>query len=629
MSLWPRRSKRAAYLAFDSGLLALSLAAAYLLRVPTRQLASFLPDAQLFALIFLPLGVALLAASRLHWHKLSTYDSRAISHTGLVSIALTALAALVIFVLDARVPRSVPFIMAAIFLLLSVTARLLALRLFVYREAGRSAPRIMIYGAGRTGIQLLGALEQAGDYRILGFIDDNAALAGTFIKGRKVHHAGDLKLCLQRHGVDILALAVPSMTPQKRAAVLNAMSGQSVRLFSVPSFEALVTAEQGAEALRPTSLDDLLGRTPVDLNLPRVAEAYTGKVVMVTGAGGSIGSELCRQLMKCGISRLVLFEQSEFALYSIEQELRRVARAQGITLSMRLASVMDRPAVSEAIETEGVEVILHAAAYKHVPLIEENAFAGLRNNVQGTQIVAEAALDHRIERFTLISTDKAVRPTNIMGATKRLAELVVQNLAERSGGTVFSMVRFGNVLGSSGSVVPLFERQIREDGPVTVTHPDVTRFFMTIPEASRLVLLAGAEARGGDVFVLDMGEPVRIMDLARSMIILAGRTPRDVDNPTGDIEIKVTGMRPGEKLYEELLIGDNTLPSPHEKILCAQEDTLTELETRAMLRDVQSALDARDLSAVRSLIRTYVKDYGAGVGAPARQDRTEPLNDVI
>lgn len=609
ISLLPRRVKRAIYLALDVALLAISLILAYQLRVSRDEMAVFYPDAQFFALVFLPVGVFLLIVSRLHWHKLSTYDSRAISYTGLVSVALVGLSAVVIVLLDVHVPRSVPFIMGAVFFAFSVVIRLFALWLFLHRPSQGTAPRVMIYGAGSTGIQLLGALEQTGSYRVKGFIDDNGALAGTVIKGQKVRHARHLKKALQRHRVDILALAVSSMTPQKRAEILNQIGGLPVRLFSVPAVEDMISREQGAEALRPIALSDLLGRAPVDLNLPYVTETYAGKVVMVTGAGGSIGSELCRQLMSCDISHLILFEQSEYALYEVEQELRPLAQARGITLSMRLASIMDRPAVSEAINTHGVQIILHAAAYKHVPLIEDNVFAGLRNNVQGTQIVAEEALAHEVERFTLISTDKAVRPTNVMGATKRLAELVVQNLAERSESTLFSMVRFGNVLGSSGSVVPLFERQINAGGPVTVTHPDVTRFFMTIPEASRLVLLAGAEAQGGDVFVLDMGEPVRIIELARSMILLAGRTLCDVENPNGDIEIKLTGLRSGEKLYEELLIGDNTLPTSHKKILRAQEAALTELETRTMLRNVQTALANRDFKAVIILLETYVNGF--------------------
>jgi len=331
---------------------------------------------------------------------------------------------------------------------------------------------------------------------------------------------------------------------------------------------------------------------------------------MVTGAGGSIGSELCRQLLNCNPSRIILFERSEFNLYSIDMELRDLADAAGISVVARLGSVTDRARVVGVIAEEKVEIILHAAAYKHVPLVEANELEGARNNIIGTQVVAEAAAGAGLERFILVSTDKAVRPTNIMGATKRIAELVVQDLQTRNRDTKFAMVRFGNVLGSSGSVLPLFQRQIARGGPVTVTHKDVTRYFMTIPEAARLVLLAGAYARGGDVFVLDMGKPQKIIDIARQMITLSGRKVKDPETGEGDIEIQVTGLRPGEKLYEELLIDDDSLiPTPHAKILRAEEAMLSQIEVAAMLRELQLAIAEDDSDRLRAMIQARVDGY--------------------
>lgn len=360
--------------------------------------------------------------------------------------------------------------------------------------------------------------------------------------------------------------------------------------------------------LRTVTPDALLGRDKVDLDIPDVAKAYAGRVVMITGAGGSIGSELCRQLIGTSPARIVLFERSELALYHIDRELRPIAQAAGIGVTARLGSVTDARRVTEVLQETGTEIVLHAAAYKHVPLVEENELEGVRNNVFGTQVVAEAAQVAGVERFILISTDKAVRPTNIMGATKRMAELVVQDLQTRSTYTKFSMVRFGNVLGSSSSVLPLFKQQIRRGGPVTVTDPDVTRFFMTIPEAARLVLLAGAYASGGDVFVLDMGKPVKILDIARRIIELSGRTVRE--NGIGDISIEMIGMRPGEKLHEELLIDDDSLcATPHEKILRAEEVMLSEIEIVATLRDLRDVLEQGNVKQLRLLLQKRVDGY--------------------
>ncbi len=375
----------------------------------------------------------------------------------------------------------------------------------------------------------------------------------------------------------------------------------------LPSYVDLISG-RSAE-MKTVSPDALLGCDKVALDVPDIAKAYAGRVVMVTGAGGSIGAELCRQILDCGPARIVLFEQSEFALYNIDLELCAKAEATRIGVVARLGSVTNPLRVAAVMREEAVEIVLHAAAYKHVPLVEKNELEGARNNVLGTQIVAAAAQAAGVERFILVSTDKAVRPTNIMGATKRMAEMVVQDLALRSNGTRYSMVRFGNVLGSSGSVLPLFQDQIRMGGPVTVTHPEVTRYFMTIPEAARLVLLAGAYSTGGDLFVLDMGQPVRILDIARRMIELSGGRVRDESNPDG-IEIQITGLRPGEKLYEELLIDPaNMIVTPHAKILRASEAGLSQIEVAGMLREIRSAIDDSDAARLRHGIEGFVSGY--------------------
>lgn len=363
------------------------------------------------------------------------------------------------------------------------------------------------------------------------------------------------------------------------------------------------------EAVRWISSDDLLGRNVVDLDVPDVVRTFADRSVLISGAGGSIGSELCRQVLSCSPRRIVLFELCEFALYSIDREIRPFAEAAGVEVACVLGSICDRGRIRSVMQEHGVEIVLHAAAYKHVPLVEGNEIEGVKNNVFGTRVLAEVARELHVERFIMISTDKAVRPTNVMGATKRLAEMIVQDLQSRSRTTRFAIVRFGNVLGSSGSVIPLFKSQIAVGGPVTVTHPEVTRYFMAISEAAGLVLLAGAYAQGGDVFVLDMGRPVRIIDLARRMIELSGLTVRDALNPDGDIEIRFIGLRPGEKLYEELLIDSAVLPTPHPKILRARETCPSAAEVAGIIRALQAAIAANSAEAARRQIARSVEGF--------------------
>jgi len=471
---------------------------------------------------------------------------------------------------------------------------------------------VMIYGAGEAGRQLAAAMANSHEMRVVGFLDDDERLYGQVLNGLRIYGPDDLEgLVLSLQISDVL-LALPSISRHRRNEILSQMLHAKVSVRTLPSVSDLAQGRVTISDLRELDIDDLLGREPVTPDTLLLGKNTTDKVVLVTGAGGSIGSELCRQILKIGPAILLLVEQSEFALYQIHQELQAKLANQpdsSIRLVPLLASVRDEERMREIMSTWKPQTVYHAAAYKHVPLVEHNPAEGIKNNVLGTLTAARAAAEQGVADFVLISTDKAVRPTNIMGASKRLAEMVLQALAADSSGTRFSMVRFGNVLGSSGSVVPKFRQQIRDGGPVTVTHADITRYFMTIPEAAQLVIQAGAMAMGGDVFVLDMGQPVKIMDLATRMIELSGLTVRDEENPDGDIGIEVTGLRPGEKLYEELLIGDNPKSTSHPRIMKAHEEFLLWPQLEEKLRVLRMALDVNDVGVVRLMLEQLVSGY--------------------
>lgn len=489
----------------------------------------------------------------------------------------------------------------------------------LYRERLQrgTLPGLVIYGAGAAGRQLAAALARSPEHRLVGFVDDDTKLHGSDIDGRRVHAPSDLPDLIDRHGVAELLLAMPSATRAQRNAVLRSLRHHPVLVRTLPGVADLATGRVSPDDLRDLDLEDLLEREPVNRDAQRVRASIQGGTVLVTGAGGSIGSELCRQIAACQPARLLLLDHSEFALYNIHQELQAQA-LQGVEVVPLLGSVLDVQGMQSLMQRWHPQIVYHAAAYKHVPLVEHNVIDGLLNNVWGTLRTALAAEAAGVKRFVLISTDKAVRPTNVMGASKRLAEMVLQARAAAQAGvrasTAYAMVRFGNVLGSSGSVVPLFREQIRRGGPVTVTHPDVTRFFMTIPEAAHLVLEAGAMADEGDLFVLDMGEPVRIMDLARRMVQLLGRTVADAANPSGDIRIEVTGLRPGEKLFEELLIGGEQQPSAHPRIWKAREAHPAWAELHVGLQDLEQAIHARDTGAARAKLARLVPDYRTAPG---------------
>lgn len=476
--------------------------------------------------------------------------------------------------------------------------------------------RVAIYGAGAAGVQLATGLVRSGRYHPIAFIDDNAALQGSTINGLEVFSLQFLPALVRDEGVAAVLLALPSQSRRRRQEILKALEPLSLLIQTVPDYGDILAGHARVEDVRDVDAGDLLGRDAVPPNNKLLDACIQGKIVMVTGAGGSIGSELCRQILRLKPAQLLLFEMSELALYSIERELKLLAATEQLAVDVvaLLGDAHHKTRVREILQAYGVQTIYHAAAYKHVPIVEQNVIEGIYNNIFSTWHAAEAALECRVETFVLISTDKAVNPTNVMGATKRFAEIVLQGLHDRGAHTRFCMVRFGNVLESSGSVVPLFREQIKRGGPVTVTHKDVIRYFMTIPEAAQLVLQAGSMAKGGDVFVLDMGKPVRIADLARRMVSLMGLSVRDDDNPDGDVEIVFTGLRPAEKLFEELLIGTNVTGTEHPMIMRAIEHSLPWMQVQQVLDELSVALNRFDCDRARLLLMQTVAEYRPAQG---------------
>ncbi|GIU08550.1 nucleoside-diphosphate sugar epimerase [Shewanella morhuae] len=468
----------------------------------------------------------------------------------------------------------------------------------------RTGEPVIIYGAGVSGRQLLTSLVQSHEYYPFAFVDDDLSLQGTVIQGVHVHSPFIIRQLIQQKSATKVLLAMPSASRAKRQAILARLEPLAVQVLTIPAMSDLVNGTKLYTDIKEVEIDDLLGRDAVNPQEELLSANIKDKVVMVTGAGGSIGSELCRQILKQLPKKLILLELSEFALYSIDRELNAIAKELGLDVRIlpMMGTVQRENRVQAIMESFGVQTVYHAAAYKHVPLVEHNVVEGVRNNVFGTLYTARAAIAAKVETFVLISTDKAVRPTNVMGTTKRMAELVLQALSREQNKTRFCMVRFGNVLGSSGSVVPLFRTQIANGGPVTVTHPEITRFFMTIPEASQLVIQAGAMGKGGDVFVLDMGKSVKIVDLAKKMIRLSGYEVRSEKNPEGDIAIEFSGLRPGEKLYEELLIGDDVTGTEHERIMTANELHLTWAEYSVILDRLDKACHDFNHEAIRDIL---------------------------
>jgi len=605
-----RAQKRLFLLAIDLVLVPLALLFTFAVQVDAGAALRLLWEIAPVVGMTMVLAAALSSILGIHKTKLNAYDISGIGRTAIFAglLALAAFALGGIAGLD--LAAGVYVVFGLVFFLLSAASRVLMLKVLLelYRR-GTPRCRVLIYGAGTTGIQLGQALKTHETIEPVAFVDDNAALQGLTIAGLPVYKPGRLAELVATRGVDRVLLAMPSLSMPKRTQIARRLEAMGLEVHALPSFAQLIGQEALVDKLAPVMPGQLLGRAQLDRDILTDDAHFTGRAVLVSGAGGSIGSEICRQVLACKPSKLVLFELSEPALYTIDMELRDLARAAGTKMVPVLGSVTDGRLAHKVLAEHGVDVVLHAAAYKHVPMVEANPLAGLANNVLGTVTLAREAREAGVDRFILISSDKAVRPTNVMGASKRLAELVVQDLAERSQGTVFAMVRFGNVLGSSGSVIPLFQDQIRRGGPVTVTHEDVTRYFMTVQEAVRLVLRASSFAKGGEVFVLDMGAPVAIRNLARHVIEASGYTVRDVVNPEGDIEIVITGLRPGEKLHEELLIGEGFLTTAHEKIFTAREARLSEIEVASALRSLREAVATADDDAARAMIARWVEGY--------------------
>ena len=514
------------------------------------------------------------------------------------------------------VPRSVAVLQPLVFLFLVGGSRAMA-RFWLAGLSKLNNPeqgRLLIFGAGTAGVQTADALRVSNQYELIGFVDDDSSKIGRSINDIPVFSPAEVPSVVARSGVTDILLALPSATRERRNTIINSLRTLPVHIRTLPGLNDLASGRVTVQDFRELDVEDLLGRDPVPPDAQLLARDLVGRVVLVTGAGGSIGGELTRQILQQQPRQLLLLDHNEFGLYSIHQELQTLRAAHGLTVELipLLGSVSNRSRLEAICSVYKPETVYHAAAYKHVPMVEDNAGEGFSNNVFGTLNMARAAMAHGAERFVLVSTDKAVRPTNVMGATKRMAELVLQALALEASKTCFTMVRFGNVLDSSGSVVPLFRRQLAAGGPLTVTHSEVTRYFMTIPEAAQLVLQAGAMAVGGDVFVLDMGEPVKILDLARRMVQLSGLTVRDGANPQGDVEIEITGLRPGEKLYEELLIGDNPEPTAHARIMKAHEPFLAWQYLCDELSCLEFSTRLGAVDAIRPFLLKHVQGYQPG-----------------
>jgi len=635
----PRSFKRMIVMALDVGLCILSVWFAFYLR-----LGDFLPlslDIPL-PVIFAVVASVLLACPIFFIAGLYKAIFRFTGLTAMMSMVRamlmygTTYSALFTFYGFQGIPRTVGIIQPIVLFILIGASRALARvwlgGLYQSQIKRSKLPQVLIYGAGSAGRQLASVMANSNDVFVTGFLDDDERLHGNVLNGLTIFDPAELEEISNQKNITEVLLALPSISRDRRNKILSSLAKLKISVRTLPNFNDIASGKVTLSDVRELDIDDLLGREPVNPNGLLLNRNTFNKTVLVTGAGGSIGSEICRQIMNARPKKLLLVDMSEFALFTINQELNNMLehlqisenRYESIEIVPLLASVCDQQRMQEIMDTWRPNTVYHAAAYKHVPLVEHNPAEAVRNNVWGTKVCAEVAAFNGVQNFVLISTDKAVRPTNIMGATKRLAEMVLQALSSQQNvgaklkdphnkvgnfQTCFSMVRFGNVLGSSGSVVPLFREQIKSGGPITLTHPEITRYFMTIPEAAQLVIQAGAMASGGDVFVLDMGKPVRIYDLARSILELSGLTEKNEDNPYGDIEIKVTGLRPAEKLFEELLIGENPQTTQHPRILKANENFLPWRELEQQLKSLQLALSVNDVPVIRRFLKQLVTGY--------------------
>lgn len=618
---WPRAAKRLVVVSLDVCLALLATWVAFSLRLDT-------PDwptgAQWWVYGLAPLLAVPVFVQFGLYRAIFRYTGQAalMATAKAIGVYAVLLLAILLWKQWPGVPRSIGILQPLIFFLLIGASRAFARFWLADLENARSKTegRLLIYGAGMAGVQTASALGVSGQFELLGFVDDDTDKIGRNINRVRVYGRSEVAELVAHKGVTDILLALPSASRERRNSIIQSLRSLPVHIRTLPGMADLASGRVTVQDLKELDIEDLLGRDPVPPNAELLARNLAGKVVLVTGAGGSIGSELCRQILAERPRQLVLLDHGEFNLYSIHQELQGLCAvgACAVELVPLLGSVGNPVRLREIFHIYRPHTVYHAAAYKHVPMVESNPAEGIANNVFGTLNVAQAAVESGVAYFILISTDKAVRPTNVMGASKRMAELVLQALAAQSGSqskTCFGMVRFGNVLGSSGSVVPLFRRQLAAGGPLTVTHAEVTRYFMTIPEAAQLVLQAGAMAQGGEVFVLDMGEPVRIVDLARRMVELSGMSVRDDANPGGDIAIAIMGLRPGEKLYEELLIGDNPTPTAHPRIMKAHESYLAWPELELQLEVLRRAAGAGDVGQIKAVLQQCVHGYAGTLDA--------------
>lgn len=607
----PRRKKQAVAVAADFNLLFLAFWSALALRFETVTPAL---EGYVWQMIAAPLfAIPIFIRLGLYRAVIRFMEDRVVFVVaGGVTLSVMLLAALIALTHTSGLSRGVLGIYWVLAILYVGATRFLMRSYFRREERDQdSRKRVAIYGAGQAGMQLAYALRAGREYLPAVFFDDNPALHRIEMAGLRVHSPADLPSMLEAKQVAEVLLAIPSASRAQRAKVIENLEALHCKVKVVPGMADIVSGDIAVDAIRDVEIEDLLGRGLISPDPHLLGKCVTGKVVMVSGAGGSIGSELCRQVLRLRPVRLVLIDLCEYGLYTIKQELKNLCSRLNLEIEIvpLLGSVMHQHRNESAMRSFGVQTVYHAAAYKHVPLVEHNPIEGIRNNAIGTRRMAEAALAAGVETFVLVSTDKAVRPTNVMGASKRLAELILQGLASKGRATRFCMVRFGNVLGSSGSVVPLFTKQIAAGGPITLTHPEITRYFMTIPEAAQLVLQASSMSQGGEVYVLDMGEPVKIIDLARRMVHLSGFEIRDEANPEGDIAIEIVGLRPGEKLYEELLIGENVEGTSHPLIMRAFEHEVPWSILVERLATLDEACRAFDYEKVLVVLGQLVQEY--------------------
>ncbi|RUM23461.1 polysaccharide biosynthesis protein [Rhizobium vallis] len=617
----PRAAKRALALLVDASFCVLTIWLAYCFRLNEWTMLTGVQWLPVFVSLCMALPIFIVMGM---YRAIFRYAGLAAFIAVMKAVAIYGVAFMTIFTALSvpGVPRTVG-ILQPFLLLIAIGLSRVGIRYWLGDTYQRilhrnTLAKMLIYGAGNAGRQLAGALTNSAELNVVGYLDDDPRLKGGIMGGLPIYDPSDLPVLVEALGVHNVLLALPSASRQRRNEILERIRKARVNVRTLPDLTALAQGRVAVSDIRELEIEDLLGREAVAPRQELLDKAMRNKVVMVTGAGGSIGGELCRQILRNAPSSLILIDQNEFALYNIHAELLKLAelyKQVNLQIVPILCSVRDQDRMEHIMQSWRPQTLYHAAAYKHVPLVEHNAVEGIKNNVMGTLIAARAANRCGVSNFVLISTDKAVRPTNVMGASKRLAEMVLQALAAEpvadGGRTNFSMVRFGNVLGSSGSVVPLFRQQIRDGGPVTLTHSKITRYFMTISEASQLVIQAGAMAEGGDVFLLDMGEPVLIADLARKMVELSGLTVRDEDNPEGDIELSITGLRPGEKLYEELLIGDSPAVTEHPRIMKAREDFLRWPELSKKLNALTAVLDRNDMIGARAILAELVSGYSS------------------